>query len=520
MRMPKSTTPSVNFLAPDNEQALISEQGSSIPTANKKLSALYFLIGLTVILLIFLGIKSISAKQQTNTNGNTLEPNQIGFFQSVKNFLFIDSIELLGKENDRINILLLGIGGPGHDGPYLSDTNIILSIKPSTNEISMVSIPRDLGIKLEDYGTYKINYADAFGESKNPGYGGDYARKIFSETFNIEIPYYARVNFNAFKQLIDAVDGISVDVANPFTDYSYPAENYAYQTITFVSGTEYMDGNRALQYSRSRHGTNGENSDFARAHRQQIVINALKNKILNFGTLANPITLQKIWKSLSSNIDTNLEFNQLLHLAKLSQDIDTSKIKNLVIDSSPNGYLYSYIASTGAFMLAPKGGDFEAINTSITNIFDPNFNIEIPLSQPIASKVTPVTNTIKSSKIPNTSTTFHSLDFLSQTKIEIQNGTWLAGLASRLQSKLAEHGLNIIKIGNSTKRPITTTTIYLLNQSVSNDITTYISKQVDGKLETELPKWLQTEYNNPNSTENELGKKADILIILGTDTNN
>ncbi len=533
MKEPKPEKPSVDFLSPGNEKKLLTPSDAIKPGKNKPW-LLYFFIGLFAFMLILLGARTLMIPPQSDPDTyGMLSPKKIGFFQTVKNFLFSQDNPVIGEENDRINILLLGIGGPGHEGPYLSDTNIILSVKPSTKEVAMISIPRDLSVKIENYGVYRVNYADALGESKNPGEGGEYARKIFSQTFSLDIPYYVRVNFDAFEQLINAVGGVDVNVTKPFVDYSFPGPNYSYQTVSFTSGTEHMEGERALQYARSRHGTNGENSDFARSRRQQQIISALKDKVFSFGTITNPATLQKIWSSLSSNIATNLEFSQMLYLASLAKNIDTENIKNLVLDSGPNGYLYSFIAPSGAFMLAPKGGGFNAINLAIINIFEPSFVPSVPVETALAisekntisTASSTVSGTAQSARIPTSSEFTNSdqrLDFASEAKIEIQNGTWRAGLASRLQSRLSDQGFNIITIGNSIKRPIATTTMYLINQSISNEIVNYLTKQVRGKLEMNLPDWLHDDFDDSKTIENEMGAKfnpeTDILIILGADS--
>ncbi len=528
MREPKEQNKSVNFLAPEGSKTLGAVAPGSNQEKNKRLTILYFIVGLAVISAVFFGIRAMTANNEAEIVG-ILKPKKFGFFETVKNFFFSPEKNLVGEERDRINILLLGIGGPGHDGPYLSDTNIIISVKPSTKEVAMISIPRDLGVKIENYGVYRINYADALGEQKYPGQGGEYARKIFSENFNLDLPYYARVNFQAFEQIIDAVGGVDINVERPFTDYSYPAANFAYQTVSFASGTQHMNGDVALKYARSRHGTNGENSDFARARRQQQIISALKDKLLSFGTLVNPVVLQKIWESISQNISTNLEFSQMIYLASIAREIDSSKIKNLVIDSSPNGYLYSYIAPTGAFMLAPKGGNLNAINLAIANIFEQNFQSAIPVDTELAltrsnDELNNFDANTSSASIPTSTfsnTTTQRLAFLENAKIEIQNGTWRAGLASRMQNSLADQGFNVITIGNSVKRPTATTTIYLINQSVPNEIVSYLSKQMIGKLEMVIPDWLHEDYDDPQTLDNEMGAKfnpeTDILIILGTD---
>jgi len=276
--------PPINLLQPQNLPL-------TPPPTNKTKRAVFLILGVTIILLLLLRNYNMTRwpTSASDYDPTTLKPKKIGFLQTVRNFIFKSENVMTGQQEDRINILLLGIGGSGHDGPYLSDTNIILSIKPSTNQVAMISVPRDLAAKMGNYGFRKINNANAFGELEQSGNGGEYARKVFEDTFNISLPYYARVDFAAFKELIDAVGGINVDVQRSFVDTAYPGPNDSFQTISFEAGPQHMDGERALIFTRSRHGSNGEGSDFARAKRQQIMLAAFKKKLLSSETFLNPI---------------------------------------------------------------------------------------------------------------------------------------------------------------------------------------------------------------------------------------
>src|SRR3989344_6394346 len=162
-------------------------------------------------------------------------------FVQVADFLF-GGDTLIGESRGQINILLLGVGGAGHDGPYLTDTNIILSIKPSTKEVALISVPRDLGVKIPGHDWRKINSAGAFGEAENPGSGGEFARKVFADTFDVEIPYYIRIDFKAFQELIDEVGGVTVNVPRAFTDKAFPGPNFSYTTIHFDAGVQTLNG--------------------------------------------------------------------------------------------------------------------------------------------------------------------------------------------------------------------------------------------------------------------------------------
>ncbi len=474
------------------------------PTSRKKVVIISLVVG-----LFLFGLVIWKASQASGINPSiTLRPKAGGIIATVTNFFFDTENVLDGQTDDRINILLLGIGGAGHDGPYLSDTNIIVSIKPTTKEVAMISIPRDLGVKIADQGVRKINYADAYGEMLNPGNGGDFARQIFAETFKQPIPYYIRVDFKAFSEIIDAVGGIDVNVPRTFTDTQFPGENFSYRTVHYDAGNNHLDGESALTFARSRHGNNGEGSDFARARRQQLVLESLKHKLLSAGTYFNPATITQILTTLRSHISTNLDVGQLLYLGTFAKDI-TGSIRNLVLDNSPNGYLISTTGESGAFLLFPKTGDYTTINTAIDQIFQTTSTIATVAS------ATPITTT--PSKAP---ATLPSL--VTTSKVEIQNGTWRAGLASRLKDRLTEQGLRVIGVGNSLKRPIDKTAIYVLNLSVSATTTKALSAYFKAPVLTVLPDWLQESYDNPYTTEQETGMKynkdADILIILGTDT--
>lgn len=490
----------------------------------KKRLLWYVLTGVVLILLSFLAYHNIQSAKKGGLQ--LLEPKKFGIFSTVKNLLFNSNGIMEGQKEDRINILLLGIGGPGHDGPYLSDTNIIVSVKPSTREVAMISIPRDLGVKIADAGVNKINYADALGETKNPGAGGEYARKIFEETFDLEIPYYIRVDFTAFEEIINSVGGLEVEIKNSFTDQAYPGPSYSYQTVQFTQGIEQMDGARALIYARSRHGTNGENSDFARSRRQQQIMSLLKDKLMSFETYSNPVKIKEIMDSLSKNISTNLNIGQIIYLGNLVKNTQQSDIKNLVLDSGVNGFTVPYIGDNGAFMLAPRGGKLDYINYAIDRVFD---NVT---TTPNWTMVVNDESIYKFSTVKNNSSSTdqrHTIPIWPNIKIEILNGTWRAGLASRYQSKLEDNGFNVVSVGNADKRPTDKTSIYLVKGEVENEIMIALNKNIAGRLYPTAPAWYLAKYSTTTNTlpNNYAGLEEeetltndnlpDILIILGTD---
>lgn len=517
LQTPLSEEPSINLLDP---RSTLPPPAPPQKRANRIYIAVVIFLIVCIVGLAGYWYYSEAAWARNPAHGSkTLQADKPWFLTTVKNFIFSPSNVVTGQEEDRINILLLGIGGSGHDGAYLSDTNIILSIKPSTNQVAMISIPRDLSVKINEYGYRKINDADAFGEAKDPGNGGEYARQIFEQTFGLSIPYYVRVNFQAFQDLVDSVGGVDVDVAKTFTDNEYPngekklgpnctgeteSSPCRYLKAHFEAGLQHMDGRTALIYARSRHGNNGEGSDFARAHRQQQVIFALKEKFLSFGTYTNPTVVKKVIDSLSTNVKTNLDLSQIIYLGNFAKEVDKSTIKNLVLDTSPQSFLTQAV---GSYALVPKTGNFSAINAAIQNIF---LSTSTLTQTPAAAATT--APTIASAALQPAA--------LQSAQIEIQNGTWLPGLAARAKKAVEDGGLTVNAFGNSPVRPVEHTIIYVLNPSANKQIIDNLAKICHTEATTELPDWLKKAVTdtstNPN-TPPPYRPTTDLLVILGTD---
>ncbi len=474
-------------------------------------------LSLFIIVLVgaglFLGLRHMTAAHWSSNPDDydsvTLQPKKKGILQSFRNLIFKPDAVLDGQDEDRVNILVLGIGGAGHDGPFLSDTNIVVSIKPSTKEVALISIPRDLAVNIPGHGIRKINSADSFGEADNPGNGGDYARSIFSSTLNIKIPYYVRIDFKAFEDLINAVGGLSVNVPRSFVDREFPGANFATRTIQFDAGTQMMDGATALDFARSRHGNNGEGSDFARARRQQIIISALKEKLLSLGTYTNPLKIQAMLSALTTHVTTNLDFGQLMYLANFGKDV-TTQPHSLVLDEAESGFLKSYIAETGAYLLGPKTGNFSDITLAIEHIFDTTTTLPIAPAQNHETVSVAPTNTpaVKPAFLPITT--------------EIQNGTWQAGLAARVRKDLQDKGFTIGAIGNAVRRPQPKTMVYVLNTKADQKTVLAIAQALHTTATSVIPEWLDVNYDNAATVTNEAGMQKfapndDILIVLGED---
>jgi len=394
---------------------------------------------------------------------------------------------LEGERDDRINILLLGMGGTGHDGAYLTDTMILASIKTKEKKISMISIPRDLTVPIDGYGWRRVNNINAFAEAKEKDSGSQATVETLSQIFKIPIHYYIRADFKGFQKLIDRLGGISVYVDRSFVDSQYPTLDDKYQVLTFNEGWQVMDGDKALKFVRSRHGTNGEASDFARSKRQQKILIALKDKIFSFSTIFNPLKLQGIYSDIGSSIDTNLKMWEIMRLRKIIESIDTSTIINKVISDEKDNFLVAANID-GAYVLQPKTGNFDDINSMIKNIFE---------STEPKEKYKPI-----------------------PLRVEVQNGTKKTGLASKTSKDIEELGYEVTKICNAIEQDYKKTIIYDLTAGKRRQELTILREKLNADVSFSPPSWLvnsatpsQVDIDTPSPISNE--SPIDFLIILG-----
>ncbi len=465
------------------------EEILDIVKSKKKKKLTTYIIAIVVIGLIFSGQVIMSSQSTSNWF------NEQGFFGKLKHLVPSVDKQLKGEENDRINILLLGMGGEGHDGGYLADTIMLVSLKPSTKEVSLISIPRDMQVPLAEAGWRKINNINAFAEAKEPGSGGPTTITSLSKLFDINIDYYIRADFVGFKNVIDEIGGIEVDVENTLDDYAYPIlgqednPNYyaRYEHLHIEKGLQKMNGSTALKYARSRHGVNGEGSDFARAKRQQLILAAVKDKLISKQILLNPVTVGKLINQFSLHVSTNFDIWEMLKLWDMFKGLDKNQIISKVLSDAPDGLLTSTISSEGAYILVPVTGNFSQIKNLIRDIFN-------------NGQATPLE---KVEEIPA---------ITKKASVTVKNGTWVSGLAGETSNKLGQLGFSIYETSNAPVRDYTDTIFFDLTYGQKNEALDTIKKATGATQSFELPDWVK-EYKNQTST-------ADFLIILGTDSNN
>ena len=334
---------------------------------------------------------------------------------AVVNYIF--SGTSLKSSGGRVNVLLLGIAGGTHAGASLTDTIVVASYNLKEDELTLLSIPRDLWLpplKSKANAVYQIGLSD------HNGLG--LSKTVMGNILGIPIHYGLRVDFRGFVQAIDTIDGIDVLVDRSFDDYNYPIEGQEndlcgykeeekefseeeakklnievgkrkvliapdgsiatdsaeenkgikyfscrYEHVRFEKGLMHMSGAVALKFVRSRHGTNGEGSDFARSARQQKVIDAVRKKILSFETLTDPQKISDLVKTLGKSIDMDISVKDAIEFLNLSRKLKNSQSfvlddrKSLLVHPDASGY-------GGAFVLISQDDDFSIIHDYVRKI--------------------------------------------------------------------------------------------------------------------------------------------------------
>lgn len=320
--------------------------------------------------------------------------------------------------NGRTNILLLGTGGEGHEGPNLSDTIILASLDKEGKDIALVTIPRDTWAPNI---SSKINHAYAYGQEKN-GLGLDLAKETISKLFDLPVHYAIRIDFSGFTKATDQIGGLDVIVDNSFTDNRYPIEGKEdetcgieietkidngiketyfkdatgsatllteendpfecrYEVLNFKKGPTHLDGKTALKYVRSRHGTNGESSDFSRSARQEKVITAFREKVVSIDTFFNPKTIIDLFSTFGNSIDTDIRNDDVAPFIKLGQKLRNAQIRRVVLDSGREESTLTDGEPTnygGQYVLVPKNGSWsdlaEYVQGEIFKLKEENIN--------------------------------------------------------------------------------------------------------------------------------------------------
>lgn len=342
-----------------------------------------------------------------------------------------DPAVLKGEGDGRVNILLLGKGGPEQtDGPDLTDTIILASVDPCNKDAGLLSIPRDLAVKMESGESAKINAvyaltkmsAESRGSSEKEAdkQGIKAIEKVVENVTGVPIHYYTMVDFTAFEKAVDAVGGVEVNVKKPvYEQMLLKGKPY---TLNVDTGPQKFDGLKALAYSRSRYTS--QRGDFDRSERQREIIIALREKVFSLGTFSNPVKVSQLMDSFGSRVSTNLSIpDDVSKLYTLGQEIDASKITSLSLVDKPNVLVAGGSDFTLGSIQVPTAGifNYEAIQTFVrTKLKDGFIRKENP-------------------------------------NVVVLNGTAVGGLATQKADVLKGFGYNVSKVDDAPDKNTTNT---------------------------------------------------------------
>ncbi|MBI2062390.1 MAG: LCP family protein [Candidatus Yanofskybacteria bacterium] len=337
-----------NFIQPDfNER----------PGFNKK--------RLGVILLIFflLAVGYFSFRLGSKSNTIEVRNESVSFWQKVASILSFTSEPvdpdyiMPSQEPNRFDVLIMGLRGEddpdaSDGGPLLTDSMMVLGYDKTTKKASMISIPRDLYVKINKNKKDKINTAYENG-------GLDYVKELVSKITGVYIDKAVVLDFSSFEKIIDQVGGIDIVLVQPFEE----KRQWGYE-FSLPAGPNHLDGKNALYYARSRFSS----SDFDRSRRQQEVMFALKDKLTHLNFWSDPLKTISVLNSIRSNIKTDINIWNTKELLDLAREADTSdKIKKYVM--ATDNLLYESRVN-GSYMLLPKGDNFTQIKQLFQDILN------------------------------------------------------------------------------------------------------------------------------------------------------
>jgi len=240
-----------------------------------------------------------------------------------------------------------------------TDTIMIGRVDVRLPSVNLVSIPRDLLVDIPGYGKDRINTAYVYGEQfKEPGGGIGLLKRTIEKNFGVRIDHFGLVDFQCFRTTVDAMGGVTLNVPRSIVDTHYPTDDYGTKVVKFDPGLQKMDGERALEYARTRYS----DSDFQRMQRQQLIVAALRDQLLQLRTLPSLPTMLGGCRNMRSD----LGWREYLNLATTAQSLSGGRISFAAIDER---MAVDATLESGAAVLLPR---WEPIRALIAETFNPS----------------------------------------------------------------------------------------------------------------------------------------------------
>ena len=223
------------------------------------------------------------------------------------------------RPDDYMHVMVMGVDRRSDDAGR-SDTLMVVTVNKTTGKAEILSLPRDTRVRIEDNGYDKINHAYAFGGSK-------LTRKTVEELLGVPMDYYVLVDIQAFERIIDALDGVDINVEKRMY-YEDPWDDDGGLVIDLYPGMQHMDGKKAIQYVRFRDGE----GDIGRIARQQHFMQAVMEKMLSPSVVPK---LPKLMEEIQSAVETDMPLTEMVSLAQLLPSIREHGMISEMVPGSP-----------------------------------------------------------------------------------------------------------------------------------------------------------------------------------------
>lgn len=354
---------------------------------------------------------------------------------------------------DRINILAMGVDQRTSEQAR-ADTMMIISLDPATRHVALLSVPRDLWVQFPEGGEGKINTPYAIGAAP-------YSELTVESALGVPINYYAVLKFGGFKDLVDALGGVTLNVKTPIDDETYPADvGYGYKPLHIRAGAQHMDGATALAYVRTRH--EDPRGDVGRNERQQDLLVALKGQALSPGML---LRLPAVLSALQNAMQTDLPHNRLPDVASILGHAKGATLTREALTPESGDVTNSY-STDGRWIFLPN---WQAINARTQRLF---------ANPALAAE---------------------------HAALEVRNGTNTAGLAHTVSSVLERDGFTIASVTQAAKADYKKTQVIIHDPAAA-----YSGRVLASMLHADLSE-------APGSPATNGSPAAQITVIVGAD---
>lgn len=370
----------------EEKTKMVTSEKSKVPTASSiflKATLLSILFAGAMLLITALGVLGYGyykidqfAKKSGTTVSDLKTLIETGLQKTPENI------------NGYKTILLLGVDTVANkpNSPQLTDTILLLSLNVNTGKINTVSLPRDLW--STDYKT-RINALYEYGKEKYPERPEQFTEEVVQDLTGLEINHTITLSLDTVAEIVDILGGIDVTVAEGFTDTEFPRDDVniqtaktheeLYETVTFETGTQHMDGNTTLKYIRSRKSANlDQGTDIARAQRQQQVISAVFEKLLSSSTIRNTTILSDLYLLYDETFEAQFPKLEALstanYLLPYKDQIEFTSHTLSIYPEDPNGVITNPPVSKYSGQWVYEIRNLESFKTEINELLQSTQN--------------------------------------------------------------------------------------------------------------------------------------------------